>query len=170
MKEYAFVTIWKLKNTSLEEAWKAIKAVDEWPQWWKGVISVTSIKEGDAESIGKISQFTFKSVLPYRLVFRSELIHIQHLHTMTGKASGELEGTGTWTFREEADIVCIQYNWNVRTTRTWMNVFAPLLKRTFQWNHDVVMRWGLKGLAKKLHATIVSDDEPAFSGSKWKQV
>ncbi|MBX7110002.1 MAG: SRPBCC family protein [Chitinophagales bacterium] len=158
MHEYTFVTVWKLKHTSLAEAWNTIKAVEEWPQWWKGVISVTTIKEGDADCIGKVSRFIFKSVLPYRLVFQLELIRLQHHHFMIGQASGELEGTGTWTFDMDQDVVRIQYNWNVKTTRAWMNVLAPILKPAFKWNHDVVMRRGWKGLAKKLHATMVNDD------------
>ena len=155
LKEYSFVTVWKLRNTSVDEVWKTIKAVEEWPRWWKGVKRVQTIKEGDANGIGKISMFTFKAALPYQLSFQSELLQLKHHQLMIGKAKGELEGTGVWTFRKESEWVRIEYNWNVKTTRAWMNFFARLLKPAFKWNHDVVMRWGLEGLAKKLRVTIV---------------
>lgn len=155
MKAYSFVTVWKLKNTSLDAVWKTIKAVDDWPQWWKGVITVHTEKEGDANDIGKISLLTFRSVLPYNLSFRSELIQLKHHQLMVGKAEGELEGTGIWTFSVEQEIVRVQYNWDVTTNKPWMNFFAPLLRPAFKWNHDAVMKRGQKGLAKWLQATIV---------------
>lgn len=155
MKEYSFVTVWKLRNTSLDEVWKTIKAVEEWPSWWKGVTRVKVLKAGDANGIGKITELTFKSALPYSLSFASELLELKHHELMLGKAIGELEGTGVWTFRMENEIVRVEYNWNVKTNQAWMNFFAPVLRPAFKWNHDVVMRWGLEGLAKKLHATIV---------------
>ncbi|MBK9730986.1 MAG: polyketide cyclase [Chitinophagaceae bacterium] len=155
MKEYSYITVWKLKNTSLDEVWKTIKAVDDWPNWWKGVVRVQTIKEGEANGIGKISELTFKSFLPYTLSFQSELLQLKFHECMIGKATGELEGSGVWNFRMENETIRIQYEWNVKTTLTWMNVFAPLLRPVFKWNHDLIMQWGLEGLAKKLNATIV---------------
>ena len=152
IKEYSFITVWELRNTSLEEAWKTIKAVDDWPQWWKGVEEVKALKEGDADGIGKVSSFTFKSALPYRLTFESELVQLEAYRLMKGKAKGELEGTGTWLFELKGDVVHIEYHWQVRTTKPWMNLLSPVLKPVFKWNHDVVMQWGLEGLIKRLHA------------------
>ena len=43
-----------------------------------------------------------------------------------------------------------QIYWNVRTTKPWMNLLAPLARPLFKWNHDVVMGWGAEGLARKL--------------------
>ncbi len=37
-----------------------------------------------------------------------------------------------------------------------MNYFSFVLKPIFKYNHDVVMRWGAKGLAKKLGTELVS--------------
>ena len=151
-RDYSFLTVWELRNTSLEEAWKTIKAVEDWPQWWKGVEQVKTRKEGDADGIGKVSTFTFKSALPYRLTFDSELVQLEKYRMMKGKATGELEGTGTWFFQMKDDIVHIEYHWQVRTTRPWMNFLAPVLKPAFKWNHDTVMQWGLEGLAERLQA------------------
>jgi hypothetical protein len=37
-----------------------------------------------------------------------------------------------------------------------MNYLSFLLKPAFNYNHDVVMNWGAKGLAKKLNAELIS--------------
>lgn len=67
-------------------------------------------------------------------------------------AAGELEGTGLWTFSRQGPATLVRYDWNVRTTRPWMNALAPVARPLFRWNHDVVMAWGFQGL-QKLHAS-----------------
>ena len=42
------------------------------------------------------------------------------------------------------------YDWNVATTKAWMNLLAPVARPVFKWNHDVVMGWGAEGISKKL--------------------
>lgn len=37
-----------------------------------------------------------------------------------------------------------------------MNVLAPVARPAFSWNHDLVMRQGGHGLAKRLGATLVA--------------
>ena len=75
---------------------------------------------------------------------------------LAGKAFGELEGNGTWYFEETDGITYVQYHWNVVTNKGWMNYLSFLLKPAFNYNHNIVMRWGAEGLAKKLNATLIS--------------
>jgi hypothetical protein len=85
-----------------------------------------------------------------------QLTEKDELKRLKGVAFGELEGTGEWTFRQEDGIISITYNWNIITTKNWMNTFAFILKPVFKFNHDVVMYWGGKGLAKKLGTKLLS--------------
>ena len=39
------------------------------------------------------------------------------------------------------------YEWNVATTKAWMNLLAPLARPVFEWNHDWVMARGGEGIA-----------------------
>jgi hypothetical protein len=39
-----------------------------------------------------------------------------------------------------------------------MNLFGPLARPAFSWNHDIVMRLGGKGLAAELGATLLLHD------------
>jgi hypothetical protein len=75
---------------------------------------------------------------------------------MEGDASGELEGTGVWRLFEQGGMTAVVYDWNVRTTRRWMNVLAPLARPVFDYNHDVVMGWGGEGLARRLGVELVA--------------
>jgi hypothetical protein len=67
-----------------------------------------------------------------------------------GEAVGELTGTGRWRLAEREGITEVRYDWNVSTTKAWMNLLAPVARPLFKWNHDVVMNWGAEGLARRL--------------------
>ena len=84
-----------------------------------------------------------------------KLLERDELKRLYGEAFGELEGNGTWLFEEKDGISYVQYNWNVYTNKAWMNYLSFVLKPAFRYNHDVVMRWGAEGLAKKLNATLL---------------
>jgi uncharacterized protein YndB with AHSA1/START domain len=158
MKEdfaYSFVTKWKVK-APVEQVWEALYNQEDWPNWWKGVKQVKIIAEGDKNNIGKKAFYTWKSALPYTLSFTMESVFIQPYDVMEGKAYGELEGIGVWTFVEKDGTTYVQYNWDVNTTKGWMNFLAPILKPVFTWNHNVIMKWGANGLAKKLNTSVES--------------
>ena len=39
-------------------------------------------------------------------------------------------------------VTAVVYEWNVSTTKPWMNLLAPIARPLFAWNHDWVMRNG----------------------------
>ena len=75
-----------------------------------------------------------------------------------GEASGELAGMGRWRLFEDDGVTAVVYEWHVRTTKSWMNLFSPIAKPVFAWNHDYVMRNGGEGLAKLLGAQLLVSD------------
>ena len=153
--EYAFITRWQIK-APLPQVWSVIYSSLDWPDWWKGVQSVTEIEKGDNAGIGSVRSYTWRSVLPYTLSFQMRLVEIETYKRMKGQAFGELEGEGEWFFEEKNGITYIEYHWTVFTNKAWMNYFSFMLKPAFQYNHDVVMSWGARGLAAKLNAELVS--------------
>jgi len=151
---YKFITQWRIK-APLNDVWYAIYNSEEWPGWWKGVEDVRVIRENDVDGINGIREYTWKSILPYKLVFKMRLVQKDDFELLRGIAFGELEGDGTWYFIEENGITRVRYNWNVKTNKAWMNYFTFILKPLFKLNHDVVMRWGAKCLAKKLNTKLI---------------
>ena len=95
-------------------------------------------------------RYTWRSKLPYELAFDMRLTRIEPMSLIEGEAIGELTGKGLWRFTEEGDSTRVRYDWNVKTTKPWMNLLAPVARPIFKWNHDVVMNWGAEGLARKL--------------------
>jgi len=151
---YAFATHWEIR-APLGEVWTAIYHAESWPEWWKGV-EVATIRPGSGDGTGTVMDFAWQSRLFYKLRFRMELTEKEDRRLLRGVATGDLEGTGTWYFREENNITYIDYHWQVRTTRPWMNLFSFLLRPAFRKNHDILMKRGAEGLARKLNADLIA--------------
>ncbi len=158
MKNYEFVTIWRVK-APLESVWKEIYHSDLWPDWWKGVESVVLIRKGDESGVGSVHRYTWKSKLPYRLSFEMQSVRVEPPVLLEGIAAGELAGRGVWQLSSENDETIARYDWKVETTKRWMNLLAPIARPVFKWNHDVVMGWGAQGLAKRLGVSVVEVKE-----------
>ncbi len=154
-QKYSFITRWQIK-APVQRVWDAIYESTEWPQWWKGVLDVKIIEPGAPNGVNGVREYTWKSALPYKLAFNMRLTERTDLKHMRGVAFGELEGEGNWFFEQKGEVTFVQYNWDVFTNKAWMNYFSFLLKPAFKFNHDVVMRWGAEGLAKKLNAELLS--------------
>jgi uncharacterized protein YndB with AHSA1/START domain len=154
MKTYNFVTIWRV-NAPIESVWNEIYHSKEWPAWWKGVESVSEIRNGDENGVGSVHRYTWKSKLPYRLSFDMQTVRIEPPLLLEGIAVGELQGRGLWQLTTESNDTIVRYDWSVETTKRWMNLLSPIARPLFEWNHDVVMSWGAKGLAKRLGARVV---------------
>lgn len=153
--EYRFLTTWCLE-APIDPVFAAIHDAESWPQWWKGVRDVVKLEPGNEEGVGSLGRYTWRSRLPYELVFEMRTTRVERPHFMEGEAQGELAGTGRWRLFEHAGVTAVLYEWNVRTTREWMNVLAPVARPVFAWNHDVVMRQGGEGLARLLGGRLLA--------------
>ncbi len=149
MAQYAFVTTWRF-HAPIERVWQAIQDYRSWPTWWPAVAVARQIAPGDAEGIGEIAELVFRTRLPYRLHFLMTTTRVAAPHELDGTAVGELEGIGRWRLSTEGEETVVRYTWEVRTTRRWMNLLAPIARPAFAWNHDQVMRSGQHGLAHHL--------------------
>jgi uncharacterized protein YndB with AHSA1/START domain len=153
MGSYRFVTEWQV-DAPIEAVWDQLIRSEDWPGWWKGVEKVIKLDPGDEQGIGDRRRYTWKSRLPYRLVFEMTLTRSERPHLLEGHASGELEGLGTWTLAELDGGTRVRYVRAVRTTRPWMDLPLPFARRFFRMNHDAVMGWGGVGLARRLKTTL----------------
>ena len=156
MANYSFTTIWRV-DAPIETVYGAIYDTDAWPGWWPQVISVEAVRPGDSRGIGAVRRFVFKGKLPYTLGFDMRVDEIDSPTRLAGTATGELEGTGVWTLSSDRPgLTTVQYDWNIRTTRWWMNLLAPVARGPFQTNHDYVMAGGLEGLTRLLGVKAIS--------------
>jgi len=160
MSEYGFLTTWCLEAPR-QRVWDAIWESERWPEWWRGVVAAKTVIEGTDGGVGRVGRYTWRSRLPYDLEFEMTTTRVEEPHLLEGQARGELAGTGRWRLFEEdgeSPVTAVLYEWNVRTTSSWMNLLAPVARPVFAWNHDWVMRSGGEGLARRLGCRLLARD------------
>jgi hypothetical protein len=148
--DYSFLTAWLLPGAPIERVWDELFDVGAWPQWWKGVTDAHELEPGGPDGLGKVFTISWRSLLPYDLTFVTTVTRVEHPYVMEGHAVGELTGTGRWRLFHQDDGTAVTYEWNVRTTKAWMNALAPIVRPVFEWNHDYVMRQGGEGLRNRV--------------------
>ena len=166
MAEFRFVTLWNIEAPR-SAVCEAIEHSLEWPQWWPGLERVEEVAQGDANGIGSVRRYLWKSRLPYRLGFDIRVTSMQPLTMVEGIACGDVEGVGRWSFTTEGALTVARYDWQVRPTACWMRLVTPLASPLFRWNHDILMKQGAEGLARRLNARLVgfSSKTPALRKS-----
>jgi uncharacterized protein YndB with AHSA1/START domain len=158
MADYAFLTTWLL-DSPRQPVWEAIREQERWPQWWRGVEEAEEVRSGpDGGDVGTVARMVWKSLLPYRVEFEVTTTRVEHPHLLEGHAVGELDGVGRWRLYEQAGVTAVLYEWNVKTTKPWMNRMAPLLRPAFEWNHDWVMARGGEGISQLLGCRLLASD------------
>lgn len=162
MPAYSFLTTW-LIEAERERVWEAIYDSERWPEWWRGVEEAERLVDGDPSGVGQVGRYLWRSRLPYPVRFEITTTRVERPTLLEGEADGELAGVGRWRLFEHAPpdagpATAVIYEWNVRTTKAWMNLLAPVAKPVFRWNHDWVMRNGGAGLAELLDARLLAAD------------
>jgi hypothetical protein len=153
--QYALRKKWRLA-APIDRVWNAIYAVESWPLWWKYVLAVEPLEKGEPSGVGAVRRYTWSSRLPYRLSFNMRSTLVQRPYVLEGEAIGELSGVGRWTLNSEELTTHVTYDWEVVTSRAWMNALAPIMAPVFRWNHGQVMAAGARGLAQHLRARLLS--------------
>ena len=112
-----------------------------------------------ARGEGTVIKLHTKGWLPYTLRWT---LHITEPITDTGfalQASGDLEGTGRWTFAPDGAEVMITYDWRIHATKPLLRRLGWLLKPAFAANHTWAMRMGEESLALELRRRRLDDAE-----------
>ncbi len=156
MADYSFLTTWLLESPR-EPVFEAIYDQESWPRWWRGVEEAAEVRRGEDDGgVGTVSRMVWKSLLPYRVEFEVTTTRIERPHLLEGDAVGELSGVGRWRLYEQDGVTAVLYEWNVATTKPWMNVLAPVARPFFEWNHDWVMARGGEGIARLLGCNLLA--------------
>lgn len=154
MGVYRFITFWKIE-APLQAVFDVVLDSLRWPDWWKGAEHVEELEEGDANGIGSVRRYTWKSLLPYRLRFDARATRVEPPRALEAIVDGDLQGSGRWAFSHESGVTTVRYEWDVRTTRHWMNLLDLPAHTLFAYNHHVLMEHGAYGLAQVLRARLV---------------
>lgn len=152
--EYRLLTLWRLVAPR-EQVFDAVLDSLQWPSWWPGAERVEQIEPGGTDGIGSVRHYVWKGQLPYRLAFDARTTEIEKPQVLAAVVEGDLAGSGRWTFSHDNGVTTVRYEWQVRTTRLWMNALGPMIGAVFANNHHLTMRQGGESLARRLDTTLV---------------
>jgi hypothetical protein len=94
---------------------------------------------------------TWRSPIGYRLRSDITIGEIIGSRQITLHSKGDLQGTVVSRLHESAGQTRIAIDWQVQTTKPWMNFLTPVLRPFFVHSHHAVMRSGERGLRDYLH-------------------
>lgn len=153
--DFILKTDWHIAS-HIDPVWQALNNPDYWPRWWPYVRAVEKLRAGDAEGVGSLHRIEWTSKLPYDITFEVETVEVVHYERIRGLARGQLNGQGLWELSADESSTRVRYTWTVNLVEPWMRRLRPLAAPIFRWNHNGVMRAGAIGLARYLHAKLIS--------------
>jgi uncharacterized protein YndB with AHSA1/START domain len=167
MADYHYVSTWQLQ-APIEQVWTAITDLERLPAWYSGVQDARVLASGDAHGVGTRVRYVIKGRLPLRLAFEATITRSVPPREQELQAEGELEGTGRWLLEQHGEVTTARYTWDVRTTRPWMNLLAPVARPIFTWNSRGVMLQAGEGLARFLDVPLVRAEftSPTWPGAR----
>ncbi len=114
------------------------------------------VRPGEENGVGSVSRLVWKSLLPYRVEFEVTTTRVEEPYLLEADAVGELTGVGRWRLFERDGVTAVLYEWNVATSKAWMNLVAPVARPVFEWNHDWVMARGGEGISRLLGCKLLA--------------
>ena len=141
-QDYQFVTKWKFQADA-GRLYDLLSKPQEYSRWITSFpIQVEPVASGNSEGIGHADRFTVKGYLPYSLCWELECIEARRPYTFTSLATGDLEGRGTWIFRQHLQETEVVFDWKIKLCKPFLRQVSFFLRPVFKWNHDWVMaRW-----------------------------
>jgi hypothetical protein len=141
--DYRFVTPWRVRGLR-ETVYRTLLDGVHYPRWWKP--AYISCRELAPKKI----EMVVRGKLPYTLTFTTEVIRENPFEEFEVRATGELDGTGLWTLRQDGAFTELVFYWNVRVTKPLVRHFSYFLKPLLVWNHNWVMSTGEKALQEEI--------------------
>jgi carbon monoxide dehydrogenase subunit G len=163
MAHYHYMSTWQLQ-APIEQVWAALNDLEHLPTWYTGVQQARELTPGDAQGVGRRVRYVIKGRLPLRLAFEATTTLSVPPRDQKLQAEGQLAGTGHWSLEQQDEVTTARYSWDVRTTRPWMNLLAPLARPLFTWNSRGVMLQAGEGLARFLDVPLVA---AKFTAPPW---
>ena len=148
--DYQFFTEWRVAGT-IEEVKAVLRDAEALPRWWPSVyLGVDQREEGGPDGVGSVVDLHTKGWLPYTLRWTLRVTEPFTDEGFALEATGDLVGTGRWTFALDGPEVVITYDWRISATKPLLRRLAWLLRPAFEANHRWAMRKGEQSLRLEL--------------------
>jgi hypothetical protein len=169
--DYVFRSTWRVRG-DVDEVRSIIADGADYPRWWPSFcIAARERAPGDEWGVGRRVEVWAKGWLPYTLRWTYTTLEAPPNQARV-EVRGELDGRGTWTFRQDGEEVVAELLWEVRAGKRSIRALSGLLKPVFESNHYWCMRRGERSLQLELarrHASTEAEraSVPPPPGPAW---
>jgi hypothetical protein len=147
---YEFRTVWRVAGTTAEVR-DVLADGPALTRWWPAVyLAVHTMNEGDDSGLGSETALLTKGWLPYTLRWTLRIVEPITDAGYALTASGDLVGTGRWTFVQDGPEVVVTYDWRVSASKPLLRRLTWLLRPVFSANHRWAMARGEESLRLEL--------------------
>ena len=148
--EYRFLTRWRVLGT-VEQVSNVLADALDLPRWWPAVyLRAQELEPGGADGVGRSFRVHTKGWLPYTLDWDFRVTASRRPHGFSVEATGDLAGSGDWTFEQDGAWTAITYDWRVRAEKPLLRLLSPLLRPLLEYNHRWAMARGEESLRLEL--------------------
>jgi hypothetical protein len=156
---YQFVSHWRIEG-QLTEVADVLADAPGFARWWPSVyLDIQVVDPGDERQVGGIFDLYTKGWLPYTLVWRCTITESRYPYGFSLEASGDFQGRGVWTLRQEGPAVHVTYDWQLRAEKRLLRYGSTLLRPLFEANHRWAMARGEESLRLELARRRARSDE-----------
>jgi hypothetical protein len=147
---YEFRTVWRVAGTTAEVR-DVLADGPSLTRWWPSVyLDVHALDEGGDGGVGSETALLTKGWLPYTLRWTLRIVEPITDSGYALTATGDLDGTGRWTFVQDGPEVVITYDWRVGASKPLLRRLTWLLRPAFSANHHWAMARGEESLHLEL--------------------
>ena len=148
--DYHFIDRWRVEG-NVKEVADIIEDAVSLSAWWPSVyFEVKEIEPGSEGGVGKLVRLRAGGWLPYTLCISFRTTESCYPNGFTMDATGDLEGKGIWTFKQDGPFVNVTYDWTIRANKPIVDKLSFLLKPIFRANHNWTMKRGEESLKLEL--------------------
>lgn len=150
VNDYHFVDRWRVE-ANVKEVADILEDALSLSTWWPSVyFEVEELEPGGVGGVGKLIRLRAGGWLPYTLRISFRTTESRYPNGFSMDATGDLEGTGIWTFRQDGPFVDVTYDWTIRANKPIVDKLSFLLKPIFRSNHHWTMKRGEESLKLEL--------------------
>ena len=151
MPQFSLTTVWTIP-APIEKVWLCLLDTENWTTWWHYVVSVEELNRGEPSGLNNTRRYLWRTCLPYHLSLDLRVTQLQATHFVSVAVSGDLQGVGYCRLLANPDTAStqVEFNWQVKTCKPWMNYFTRWTQPIFVWNHTKVMQSGEQSLIRYL--------------------
>ena len=149
--QYHLTTRWTLE-APVGAVWTELSRPEGWPAWWKGMLAVRLLEQGDGSGTGAYRRITWRwrGLLRSRITFNLRTVKVQPRALIESVADGQLTGVGRWQLTRAGAGTEVQHDWIVNVPLPGIPIIAGLAGLLFKWNHRSLMKAGRRGLESRV--------------------